>query len=63
MRQKIIRAGRHSLAVIVPAAFVHSLGVKAGDTVEVHLNIEKGTVRLKFAGTMQLHLPRTSQNK
>lgn len=59
MRQKVIRAGRHSLAAIIPAPFVHALGIKAGDTVVVQSNVEKGTVRLKFAGTMQLHLPTT----
>jgi len=62
MQQKIIRAGKHSLAVIVPAYFVHSLGLKAGDKVIVKPDINKGVVKLKFAGSMQLSLP-TSSNK
>lgn len=57
MLQKVIRAGRHSLAVIVPAKFIHSLGIKAGDKVHVQPDIGKGTVRLRFTGAMQLPLP------
>ncbi len=56
MRQKIIRSGKHSLAVIVPAPFVHSLGIKAGDNVEVFPMMEKGIVNLKFTGAVQLPL-------
>ncbi len=56
MTQKVIRSGKHSLAVIVPAPFVHSLGVKAGDSVNVFTNMEKGTVNLKFSGAVQLPL-------
>ncbi len=62
MQQKVIRAGKHSLAVVVPAHFVHSLGIKAGDKVTVKPDIDKGIVKLKFAGSMQLHLP-TCSNK
>lgn len=54
--QKIIRSGKHSLAVIIPAPFVHSLGIKAGDDVSVFTNIEKGIVNLKFTGAVQLPL-------
>lgn len=56
MRQKVIRAGRSSLAVIIPAPFAHLLGVKAGDDVFVKTNLEKGNVIIKFAGTLQLPL-------
>lgn len=44
------------MAVIVPAPFVHSLGVKAGDNVTVFTNLEKGIVNLKFTGAVQLPL-------
>lgn len=57
MLQKIIRVGRSSLAVIIPAVFVHSLGIKAGDQVQVQSNMEKGSVILKFSGVVQLRLP------
>lgn len=56
MMQKIIRSGKHSLAVIIPAPFVHSLGIKPGDTVNVFTNIEDGKVDLKFTGAVQLPL-------
>ncbi len=54
--QKIIRSGKHSLAVVIPAPFVHSLGIKPGDTVNVFTNIEDGIVDLKFTGAVQLPL-------
>lgn len=57
MQHKVIRVGKHSLAVIVPARFIHGLGIKAGDNVSVETNMNKGTVRLKFKGVMQLTLP------
>lgn len=56
MLQKIIRSGKHSLAVIIPAPFVHSLGIKAGNSVSVFTNIEDGIVTLKFTGAVQLPL-------
>ena len=56
MSQKIIRSGKHSLSVIIPASFVHSLGIKAGDNVEVMTDIENGIVSLKFSGAVQLPL-------
>lgn len=62
MVQKIIRAGKHSLAVIIPAQFVHALGIKPGDTVKVIPNIETGKVSLSFSGAVQLSLP-TSEKK
>ncbi len=57
MQQKVIRAGRSSLAVIIPAPFTHALGVKAGDNVFVQTHVDRGTVNIKFAGTLQLRLP------
>lgn len=63
MSQKIIRSGKHSLAVTIPAPFVHSLGIKAGDTVAVFTNIEKGIVNLKFSGAVQLPLSLKKSSK
>ena len=56
MKHKIIRSGRNSLSVIIPAKFIHALGVKAGDTVKVETHIDTGVVRLFFSGAKQLHL-------
>lgn len=65
MIHRVIRSGKSSLAVIVPARFIHALGIKAGDKVKVATNIEKGTVHLHFSGAIQLHLPssQTGANK
>ncbi len=63
MLHKVIRSGKSSLAVIVPAGFVHALGVKAGDKVKVATNSEKGTVHLQFSGAIQLHLPASQSVK
>lgn len=62
MMQKIIRAGKHSIAVIIPAPFVHALGIKPGDRVRVVPNIETGKVSLSFSGAVQLSLP-TAERK
>lgn len=56
MRQKVIRAGRHSLAVIIPAKFTHIIGIKAGDWAQVQPNLQKGMVNIRFTGSMQLPL-------
>lgn len=56
MHQKVVKSGTHSLAVTIPAEFVHSLGVKAGDNVIVEPHMETGTVHLKFRGAVQLRL-------
>lgn len=56
MKQKVFRAGKHSLAVIIPANFVHAVGVSAGDKVEVHTFPESGKVTMFFSGTLQLPL-------
>lgn len=61
MKQKVIRAGRHSLAVIIPAAFTHAVGVKAGDRVEVRQYPENGRVSLHFKGNLQLPLSLNSR--
>lgn len=63
MQQKVIRSGRNSLVVIIPAKFVHALGVKAGDKVRVRVNIGKGTVSLRFTGAMQLPLSYSKEKK
>ena len=56
MQQKIIKAGKHSLAVIIPAQFIHALGINAGEWVKVQTHIETGKVILQFSGTLQLPL-------
>ena len=58
MIQKVIRAGKHSLAVIIPAHFIHSLGIKAGDTVSVSTDMQQGRVHIKFSGAVQLSFPK-----
>lgn len=63
MLQKIIRAGKHSLAVIIPAKFIHSLGITHKDFVQVKTNFTKGTINLKFSGTVQLHLPDSKKDE
>jgi antitoxin component of MazEF toxin-antitoxin module len=57
MVHKIIKAGRSSLAVIIPAKFVHFLGIKAGDKVKISSHVESGTLSVKFSGALQLKLP------
>jgi len=63
MLQKIIRVGTHSLAVIIPADFIHALGVKAGNRVKVQTFTNTGKVLLKFSGTFQLLLPTSNLKK
>lgn len=55
MAQKVFRTG-NSLAVTIPAPFVESLGVKAGDKVEVVVSPSKGRLTVKFSGACQLPL-------
>lgn len=64
MWHKIIKVGRSSLAVIIPAEFVRALGIKVGDKVKIISKIEKGMIYLKFSGVLQLRLPteKTSKN-
>lgn len=54
-KQKIIKTG-NSLAVTVPAPFVHAVGIKAGQEVEVKVEPETGQVIYTFSGTKQLPL-------
>ena len=64
MKQKIIKAGPHSLAVVIPAPFIHSLGIKKGDSVEVDTNTQNSTVKLKFKGSLkQLSLPQSKGDR
>jgi antitoxin component of MazEF toxin-antitoxin module len=60
MQQKILKTG-NSLAVTIPARFVKILGLRPGQTVEVKLNIAKGTLRYTFTGTGQLTLLSTGK--
>lgn len=57
-KQKIIRTG-NSLAVTIPARFVHMVGIKAGQEVRVKLDPATGQVVYTFSGSKQLPL---SQN-
>jgi antitoxin component of MazEF toxin-antitoxin module len=54
-KQKIIKTG-NSLAVTVPSRFVHSVGIQAGQEVEVKTKPESGQVVYSFSGTKQLPL-------
>lgn len=56
MKHKVIKTG-NSLAVVIPASFVKSLGVRQGNTVRVQINISKGKVTYSFSGFQQLALP------
>ena len=42
----MIKIGRSSLGVIIPADFIHSIGVKSGDMVKVHTNPTHGKLKL-----------------
>lgn len=55
MTQKVIKTG-NSLAVTVPSEFVKLVGVRAGDTVRVKLESDKGQVTYFFSGAKQLPL-------
>lgn len=55
MPQKVIRTG-NSLAVTIPADFVRSVGVRAGDTVRVNMEEDRGIVTYAFSGAKQLPL-------
>ena len=54
-RQKIIKTG-NSLAVTIPADFVKSIGIKAGEEVKVEVEPEKGRIICNFSGVKQLPL-------
>lgn len=55
MKQKVIKAG-NSKAVTIPSDFVHKVGIKAGDSVLVNTDLEKGKVIYTFSGVRQLAL-------
>lgn len=57
-RQKIIRTG-NSLAVTVPSDFVKTVGIKAGQIVQVKVEPETGKVTYTFSGSRQLPLAST----
>ena len=64
MKQKVIKAGPHSLAVVIPAEFRNALGIKKGDTVAVNTDSSKGIVKTHFKGSLlQLSLPQQSDFK
>ena len=54
-KQKIIKTG-NSLAVTIPASFVKTVGVKAGQIVRVKVEPESGKVTYTFSGSRQLPL-------
>ena len=55
MKHKVIRTG-NSKAVVVPADFADSVGVKIGDEVSVKSEPEKGRIVYTFRGAKQLKL-------
>lgn len=57
-KQKIIKTG-NSLAVTIPSDFVKTVGIKAGQTVQVKIEPETGKVTCAFSGTKQLPLAST----
>lgn len=57
-RQKIIRTG-NSLAVTIPSEFVKTVGIKAGQIVQVKVEPETGKVTYTFSGSRQLPLAST----
>jgi len=61
MKHKVIRAGKHSLSVVIPAMFVHALGISAGDEVQVTSSVDTGRVIYQFRGSMQLPLIASSK--
>ncbi|OGG00748.1 hypothetical protein A3D78_01895 [Candidatus Gottesmanbacteria bacterium RIFCSPHIGHO2_02_FULL_39_14] len=64
MKQKIIKAGPFSLAVVIPAVFIHALGINKGDTVIVETDSIKGIVKMRFKGSLlQLSLPESKIKK
>lgn len=54
-KQKIIKSG-NSLAVTIPSRFVHTIGIKAGQEVEVEVLLDKGKMVYSFSGIKQLLL-------
>lgn len=54
-KQKVIRSG-HSLAVTVPARFAQTIGIKAGQDVQVEVFPEQGQIVYTFSSSKQLPL-------
>lgn len=57
-KQKIIKTG-NSLAVTIPSDFVKTIGIKAGQVVQVRVEPETGKVTYSFSGSRQLPLAST----
>jgi len=55
MLQKIFRSG-NSLAITLPSRLVKSLGLKAGEHVNLKINFMKKTVSLSFPDSGQMTL-------
>lgn len=55
MAQKVFKTG-NSLAVTLPAGFVSSVGIRAGDQVRVKEEPEKSRLVYQFSATTQLPL-------
>ena len=55
MKQKVFRTG-HSLAVVVPSAFVKDLSIKPGDEVDVTADEPRGKLTYTFPSISQLPL-------
>ncbi len=55
MSQKVLTAG-HSLAVTIPAAFVHNVGIKPGDDVQVSCQLNTAVMTVTFSNPSQLPL-------
>ena len=55
MKQRVFRAG-NSRAVVIPAKFAQSVGVKVGDEIEIQEEQDKGKLTILFKGARQLKL-------
>lgn len=55
MKQRVFRAG-NSKAVVIPAKFAQSVGVKVGDEIEILEEQDKGKLVFLFKGARQLKL-------
>lgn len=55
MSQKVLTAG-HSLAVTIPADFVHNVGIKPGDTIQISTNLSTAIMTVTFSNPSQLPL-------
>ncbi len=62
MKHRVIRTG-NSKAVVIPADFAQSVGVKIGDEVTVRPEPDKGRIVYTFRGAKQLKLWFRKQQK